>query len=155
MDVFSFDEEKARESMLHIIEELGRCDKDTIINLFYLSDIEHLKKFGRPITGIDYIKEEYGIFSDDLQNVLENMITEGDCYKSDNKFIASRSADLFELSISDVKIFDEMILNFKNNNLDIKNQAWHDTEINNIITLKTIIKEIGDKNLLEYVYNRH
>ena len=60
MQGFNVDKTKTLNAALYIVNQLGEADQHKIFKILYFADQEHLKQFGRPITGDSYYALNFG-----------------------------------------------------------------------------------------------
>jgi uncharacterized phage-associated protein len=68
---FVYDEERARHSTLWLLKQHGPLDHIKLLKLILLADLEHLKRYGRPIAGGPYFAMEHGPVSSELFDDLK------------------------------------------------------------------------------------
>lgn len=161
MSIFSFKKNKAITAILYIIKGVDYCNVNKIMEVFYTSNIDHLVSFARPITNIDFIKNKDSVESTILYQVLKEMIENNDIslkgktIVSDELVFANVEPDLIQLSFSDIRALNHMIVSHNNGEALFKNKAWVETKNNQIITLDLILKSIGDNDLIDHIYKRN
>jgi len=133
---FPFDEEKAEQTLIWLLEKQGgRIQKAKALSWVLLADRLHLKKWRRPVLGGCYL----AIGSDPIHSEFSKLIDEtqtkaqkdtGFVYKS---FVGSRfQPDMGRFSDSDIMALSEVIREYGKLSL---------------LELKVLIKGITDKNL--------
>lgn len=60
MQGFNVDKTKTLNAALYILNQLGEADYHKIFKILYFADQEHLKQYGRPITGDSYQAMNFG-----------------------------------------------------------------------------------------------
>ncbi|MGD0679946.1 MAG: Panacea domain-containing protein, partial [Polyangiaceae bacterium] len=68
---FEYDEERARHATLWLLQEHGTLDHIKLLKLVVLADVEHLKRYGRPIVGGEYFAMEHGPVASQLYDELK------------------------------------------------------------------------------------
>ena len=163
----TFNEKIAIEAILYIANRVERSDIHKICKILYYADQQHLSKYGRSITGDTYIAMNYGPVPSNVEDIFKAV--RGDSFFSQyaddirkesfdfsNKFILhpKREADLDYLSESDLESLDFAIEKCKNLTFqqltDMSHDlAWNNTQRDRAISVKDILREIGDDE--EYV----
>lgn len=161
-----FDKEVAMQAILYVAQHLERKDIHKICKILYFADQAHLSKYGRSITGDDYIAMTYGPVPSRIEDMFKAV--RGDSYFSDyadelkqyfsfaNKYILvpKKKADIDYLSESDTECLDHAIDKCKDKSFDELTQmshdlAWSNTRKDRNISVKDILREVGDEE--EYV----
>lgn len=167
-DTFPFNQEKSINSLLYIASKLTRKDFHKIFKILYFSDREHIARYGSPITGDVYIAMDAGPVPSKIYDILK--IVRGDSYIKDNTnlqryfsvenwmYVSPKvSADLMQLSKSDIECIDACIERYGNLSYDeIKEKshdiAWRSTAKDYAISTENIAREAGlDAEECEYV----
>lgn len=158
----TFNEKITIEAILYIANRVERSDIHKICKILYYADQQHLSKYGRSITGDTYIAMNYGPVPSNVEDIFKAV--RGDSFFSQyaddirkesfdfsNKFILhpKREADLDYLSESDLESLDFAIEKCKNLTFqqltDMSHDlAWNNTQRDRAISVKDILREIGD-----------
>jgi uncharacterized phage-associated protein len=163
-----FNENKTINAVLYIVTKLKRNDFHKIFKILYFSDREHLKEYGRTITGDKYIAMSDGPVPSNLYDIFKSV--RGDGYFKDNgKFgiyfsvigndliKANKEPNLKQLSKTDIRHIDNSIELYGNLSWDeirekSHDYAWRSTIINRQINFEDILWEAGgDEEYIEYV----
>jgi len=158
---FNMNTQKAIESVLWIIQN-GESNMYNIWKILFSAEKYHLNKYGRPITGDQYVAMEYGTVPSWLYNAAKIEKPGIGFFKRDNSLIADREPMMDYLSQSDVKAlkhgFGEYAgLDF--NSVKEKNHrepAWKNNYVRNssaLIPFEDIIEEDWLKEDLALVSN--
>jgi hypothetical protein len=165
-----FDFDRSINAILYIADKLIISDFHKIFKILYISDREHLAKWGRLITGDTYIKMPNGPVPSKIYDILK--VVRGDSFFSDE--MKSRYSSLFEvnnnylikplkkpnldyLSESDLKEIDIALekygnLTFKEISTVTHDIAWNMTRDSCPISIIDIMAEAGkDKNYISYI----
>ncbi|NTJ63553.1 SocA family protein [Agrobacterium rhizogenes] len=70
------DKEKTVEALLYIVSRYGEVTRFHALKTLYFADREHLRRFGRPITGDRYIAMENGPVPSHAYNALKQQLPE-------------------------------------------------------------------------------
>lgn len=121
---FSFRREAAKAAASYIIralhERLGeKPTRHQVFKLLYFADKLHLERYGRPITGEQYIAMEHGPVPEHFYNVVKKVYGTG-------KEVPDIEADLNELSKSELKILDEVINDYAYLGFRARTEISHD-----------------------------
>ncbi len=165
MDTFRI--ETSLNAILYVLNKMGgQCDIHKICKLLYFADQKHLSLYGRAITGDDYLKKTYGPVPSKIYEILSAV--RGDSFFSEyatqyrlmfkfvNNYIiqALQKPNSDYLSESDIECLDYSIqkyahLNFNELTSISHGLAWNNTNMERKISVKDILREIGDTE--EYV----
>lgn len=145
------------ETALFIIISSGVTKIEDISKVFYLSDFNHLEKYGRTITGIKYQKNGKSVISQDILEMI-NQHPHNFTIDENLDIKSNGSIDLDELSQSDIT----ELYHYLNNKEDL-NTPLNDNKINfdlikegkTIDYYEIIMKMDNNKDLLGYLNNRH
>jgi uncharacterized phage-associated protein len=167
-----FNENKTINAVLYIVTKLKRSDFHKIFKILYFSDREHLKEYGRTITGDRYIAMSDGPVPSNLYDIFKSV--RGDGYFKDNgKFgvyfsvvgndliKACKEPNLKQLSKTDIHHIDNSIELYGNLSWDeirekSHDYAWRSTIINRQIKFEDILWEAGEDNeYIEYVQEQN
>jgi hypothetical protein len=61
------------EIVKYLLKECGGLHPYYIIHILALLDMEYIRKTGKKLTELDYVKEEYGFYSNKLPELLEKL----------------------------------------------------------------------------------
>ena len=163
-----FDEKKAINAVLYIVEKLVRKDFHKIFKILYFADREHLITYGRTITGDEYIAMNDGPVPSNLYDIFK-AVRGNSFYKDDGTFSqyfyvtdwdiinSKKNADTTELSKTDMKLLDECIAKYGDMSWDEVREkshdyAWRNTTANRPIRFEDIVLEAGgDDEYIDYL----
>lgn len=164
----TFDSDVAINAILYVAERVGsKKDMHKIFKTLYFADKYHLSRYGRTITGDDYIAMEHGPVPSRIDDIFKAV--RGDSYFSAgelskyfhfvNRFIIEPDikSDVDYLSESDTECLDEAIFLCKDKSFqelcDMSHDyAWNVTKKNTRMRLGDILRECGDsEDYIEYV----
>lgn len=164
-----FDKRRALQSILYVANKLERRDFHKIFKVLYFADMEHLNKYGRPITGDTYIAMEYGPVPSAIYDMFKAVRGDGYQWEDINtlkKDIRVRDryyveplhdADTRMLSASDIEILDWALSKYGKLSWDEIIQkshayAWKNTDLNDKISIESMLKEKGaDDGYIDYI----
>ncbi|MDI6050922.1 Panacea domain-containing protein [Flavobacterium sp. XS2P24] len=163
-----FDEDRTVNAVLYITSKLSRKDFHKIFKILFFADREHLLKYGRTITGDNYIAMNDGPVPSNLYDIFKSVrgngffkdkghfskyfsVVEG-CLLKENvepNFNKLSKTDLDQLNIS-LEKYGNMPWN------EIRElshgQAWINTVNNSSISFTDILKEIeSDESYISYL----
>lgn len=154
---FKYNKEKSVEMMIYIVSKVDNCDKHQLMKTCFFSDLNHLENYGRPVTGNNYIKMNYGPVPSEVYNMIQRPLPDEHYVKANGyNLSAMREANLKKLSKSDIKSINYAVellsdMGFQERTEISHGHAWHSAELNQNISFELILEEIGDKELLDYV----
>lgn len=173
MDGFRFDEEKAVNVVLLILQKVGKINRHKLAKILYFADQNHLVKYGRPILGDNYIAMKHG----PVPSAVYDGIKAIDDFRYNFDFFRSNLAsqgifihpkadpDLDELSQSEIdciidSISDNIDLTFDQLVQKSHSLAWEKACKNGKMNIKAIAEEGGAKKevldrVLENVHIAH
>lgn len=172
-----FDHEAASATVLLILTLLGETTRVRLLALIYLADRTHLGDYGRYITGEEYRNHEQGPVPQFTYGVLQ-FLEKGVFYRchsfvmekilrprirvSGNRvsLVSSNEVDFDYLSESDMKCIKEVVKRYgRVHPLDlrreIKDEAWEDTELGDLIPRVKVAETLDSHELLEYLIWQH
>lgn len=168
--LFKYD--KAINSLLYALKRLGgHTDMHKLCKILYFADQKHLSEYGRSITGDKYIAMQFGPVPSNIDDILKAL--RGDSFFSnspdidllreemtfENRYIirAIKDPDMDELSGSDVKCLNYAIDLCKDKTFQQLTEfshglAWTNTQRDRAISVKDILREVGDEEAyVEYI----
>ena len=168
--LFKFD--RSINSILYSLQKLGgSSDMHKICKILYFADQKHLSEYGRSITGDEYIAMKFGPVPSYIDDVLKAL--RGDSFFSSNSAIEPlKSMIVFEnrfimrgilapdmdaLSKTDIACLDYAISLCKDKNFEelttfSHGLAWSNTRRDRAISVKDILREIGDEeSYVDYI----
>lgn len=153
----TFDRDVAINTILYVAERIGKKkDMHKIFKTLYFADKYHLSRYGRTITGDNYIAMEYGPVPSRISDFFKSV--RGDSFFPAGEFAKyfhfinrymiepDLKADLDYLSESDVECLDEAIELCKDKSFrelcDVSHDyAWNETKKNSQINIGDILRE--------------
>jgi uncharacterized phage-associated protein len=160
MDIFKFDEARTREAVLFILNFLDAVDKHKLSKLLYFADKIHLERYGRTITGDEYIKMEYGPVPSTVYDVIKgNRCDLIPIHTKGTRLLPDRDADIEELSESDIICIRESIEQYGDKDFgeltDVSHdETWHSGEENSKLNLDQFLATYpNSKELKEHINN--
>lgn len=165
----NFDKRRAFQSVLYVANRLERRDFHKIFKVLYFADVEHLNKYGRPITGDTYIAMEFGPVPSAIYDMFKAVRGDGnqgedtpvlknDIVVRDRYYVEPiHDADTRMLSASDIEILDDALAKYGKLSWDeIVQQshayAWKHTGLNDKISIESMMKEKGaDDGYIDYI----
>ena len=166
MNGFSFDEEKAVNVVLFILQKLGKVNRHLLAKILYFADQKHLIQYGRPILGDTYIRMDYGPVPSGVYDGIKAVDSSPFGYdlfreaiKTSGKMmiLPRKTPDMDVISESEIKCVNESIdenkdLNFNQLKEKSHSLAWNNTSPNGKISIKNIALEGGtDKDMLDHI----
>ena len=91
--------------------------KTKLNKILYFSDFQKFKESGKPISGAEYYKDQFGPVPKNINSLLQEMFVEGDIIvKSQQvidhdryKIVAIKDPDLSDYSVEDISTIDEFV----------------------------------------------
>ena len=165
-----FDAEKAVEAILYIANRLESPTFHTISKVFYFADKEHITRYGRFITGDDYVAMKNGPVPSATYDILKYVRgdrTIGHAEHARSLFsinhryyvATSRDADLDEFSDSDLECLNESLasngsLTFQGLTDKSHDKVYDAADRDDFIPVDAFIDEAEDPEFLkEHFYN--
>lgn len=171
--LFKYD--KAVNAILYSLQQLGgKTDMHKLCKILYYADQRHLSMYGRSITGDTYIAMQFGPVPSCVDDILKAL--RGDSFFSanteinelkkriafDNRYIlrSFASPDMEELSETDVECLSYAIEICKDKSFGELTEfshglAWNNTRRDREISVKDILREIGDEEAyVDYIADR-
>ncbi|MHB1937521.1 MAG: Panacea domain-containing protein [Acidobacteriaceae bacterium] len=144
--VFKFDIDKAIAATIYIATRRPKpieLTQGKLFKLIYLSDKDHLVRFGRPITGDSYSAMEHGPVPSNLYNAFKDLSKSPSARSKDARALAKSvmldtayryprieaqsEIDQLQLSESDMKSLDRIVKRFGKMTFSQVRQIAHDT----------------------------
>jgi uncharacterized phage-associated protein len=169
MAQFKLDIEKSIHATLLVLNKLGgTTDFHKVFKILYFADQKHLAKFGRPVTGDDYVAMKHGPVPSNIYGLLKAIkggsffheVEEQYAGYFDVKFhfvTAKINSDLDLLSETDIECLSEAIAENKDLNFFQLTDKSHDDAYENsvkddLISLFDIAKVGGaNEDMLKYI----
>ena len=130
--VFKPKPEKIVECLLHLLTQAKSFDQFKVCKLIYLADVEHLNRFGRPITYDSIVAMKKGPVPSMTYDIIKDKKSEDLPFglKFEGKFIylanPKRAVNMKKLSESDIQILDEVIEKHAHQNFDELSDLTHE-----------------------------
>jgi len=161
MDNFTFDKNKAVSAVLLISSEVPGIRFHSLLKILYFSDLKHLAKYGRPITGDRYVVMKDGPVASWIYDLLKKKIGQEYWHLFDVslwKHVTAKSTpDLDYFSETDIECLKESIEENKNlgfGKLTEKShdEAWKNTKRDKKISMDDLIVASGaDEEMRKYI----
>lgn len=167
---FKVDIDKSLQATLYVLKATGgKCDFHKIFKVLYFADQKHLAKYGRPITGDNYVAMKNGPVPSNIYDILKSIRTETifSAYTKQylpffdvrgNHFVfAKQEPDLEYLSETDIECLNEAISENKDLDFGQLTEKSHDPAYNQAIKDDYIplleIAKVGGANeaMLKYI----
>ena len=105
---FAYDQQKANQALLWLLHRHGgTMDKLKLVKLVFYADREHLRQYGRPIIGGQYVAMRHGPISSELYDQLKVAAEKGRLpftVQDRTQVIADGQLDEGDLSESDMQV---------------------------------------------------
>lgn len=168
---FQFDQDAAVAAMLYIAERVQGVTKHKLSKILYFADKAHLERYGRFITGDQYVAMDHGPVPSSVLNLIDQVDSRKNALQGlfpspmaemiQVKHIEGRpviqakaQADLDALSDSDIECLDQAIaeygpvVKFKDLSDLSHDAAWNATERNHRMRIEAIASTFGDPELV-------
>lgn len=110
MKEYKVKEQKVIHSLLYICKQLGgEWDMYAILKILYFAEVEHLTKYGRPITGDTMVSFEHGPAPSKAYDEVKHNFFNPNFKRKDNVVSAKKEPNLKFLSQSDIECLDKSI----------------------------------------------
>lgn len=156
-------------SVLFIVNKLGgKARFHKVFKILYFAEMEHLKRYGRMFSQDKYIKMQYGPVPDYIYSALKKLRNNSSDFDHIDLFLSNlrvvendtivskNSADLDELSLSEIEVLTESIqknkdLSFQQLTHKSHGTAWQSTIPQDRISTKAIAEELGmNESMTQY-----
>jgi uncharacterized phage-associated protein len=162
---FSIDKEKTVEALVYIAHKVGEVGRFHAGKILYYADMEHLRRFGRPITGDTFIAMENGPVPSFAYDVLKGTTAPADRSVAENAleevrtsrhpvYRAKRSPNPAFFSKTDIACLNRaishcMALSFGQLSDEThKHKAWQEADLNARMSFETML-DGADQNVVE------
>jgi len=98
-----------REYVAYVMSRLGCVHPFRISRILLLADWLSTERRGRRLTGLTYVKEEFGFYVEELATIIEEMQEEGCVVKREEMKCLEYTCDEPEIPEEDREILDEVI----------------------------------------------
>lgn len=119
---FSFNQNKFENLLLYILKKCGgkpNVGETVIYKILYFIDFDSFEKFGKPLTGLNYIKLQFGPVpkKDDFDSSIQSMISNNKLKvfshqyynKIQKRYVALTDPDLESFSANEIQFIDKII----------------------------------------------
>lgn len=117
---FEVDKEKTVEALLYIVSRYGEVGRFHALKTLYFADREHLRQYGRPVTGDRYIAMENGPVPSYAYNAVKQQLPEPErelvagalsagSSERHPTYIAHRAPDMSFFSKTDIECLDAAV----------------------------------------------
>ena len=170
MGYFNLDVDKALNCILYVASKAQPATRHKIAKILYEADKLHLERYGRFISGDEYIAMEYGPVPTATYDMIKASTGETNTYSSivSGRFVVEGNVvkpicdvDCDEFSDSDIKCLDEAIKKLKGYSFTQRTEhshdlAWENTTRNAPISIELIAKTLpNSEDVLGYLVNPH
>jgi len=136
---FRVDKEKVVEALVFIAERMGTVGRFHAAKALYFADLEHLRRYGRPVTGDRYIAMENGPVPSFAYDVLKGSVSPADRDLVVGALVeaagwrhpmyrAGRSHDADVFSSSDIECLEEAVEHCRGKSFGDISDETHDHE---------------------------
>lgn len=157
-----FNEQKTLNSMLYLMQLAGCIGLYSLVKLLYFADKQHLHRWGRTITGDNYVRMRYGPTPSGAYDMLKSVRGDDDWPSDLNPyfyFVRKNSVALREtpnldvLSDSEITVLDRVYRDYGHMTFQELKKEAHDAvyecSTERYISLEQMAE--GDTELLEYI----
>ena len=127
---------KFKEVLLYILEKVGakpNIGETALYKLLYFIDFDFYEKFEEQLTGVSYIKNNYGPTPVEFKKIVEEMEEKGEIERvksryfqyDQKKYLPCRESDLIGLSAREVKHIDEVLARLSDKNANELTEYSH------------------------------
>lgn len=113
-----WDRAKAIEAVVYLASQINDPTKMKICKLLYFADKLHMSRYGRFISGDNYVAMEHGPVPSKIYNIIRRVERgeENDAFSVPNSrtIAPQRPADLYEFSDTDIECFEETLRDYGN-----------------------------------------
>lgn len=160
-----FDKTKSENVLLYIVNKLNEPSVTfhKLFKILYFAELYHLSKYGRLISGDEFIAMKRGPVPSKIYDYLKpgffSSSKKTDYLTVENNYYVSsdNQCDLDELSESEVESLDKSIsaikdLNFKQREDKSHGPAWNKTKRNKAISVYDMAEEMGmTDDMMQYI----
>jgi uncharacterized phage-associated protein len=161
---FSFDVQKFVSAAAYLAASCQDFTRMKLAKLLYFTDKEHLRAYGRPVSGDRYIKKEYGpvpsmaydlIKHDERVDVEAQVVFDRHFDVSGNDLKIKAPPNLSFLSESDREILDEVLRKYGHltsaqlSKLSHREPAWEKASMNSLMDYRLFLA--GDEHMSRLV----
>lgn len=127
-----YNKSKVLEVLLYIANRKSIIDRHGLSKILYFSDRLHLERFGRTISGDDYVKMEFGPVPSRIYDYIKDINENNEHFSSKGYQIKpKRTANIDELSESDIDVLDEIIDDIGSKTFTERTNLSHDKAYEN------------------------
>jgi len=113
---FEFDENAVKAALHFLQQRLPGLTKHQAFKLLYFADLRHLERYGRPITGDQYVAMDYGPVPSNTYDLV----------KIPGRELPPIEGDLDELSDSDLEVLEEIVEQYGKHGFRERTEISHD-----------------------------
>jgi len=167
---FRYDQQKGLEALLFVIKNLNEPTLHSVSKIFYHADREHISRFGRPISGDQYVAMKHGPVPSKTYDMMKYVRGDGTFSVSEKvkaafevvnarNLVALRDPNLQILSQSEMECLKQAIdehgkKSFKTLTNESHDAAWDSADENDLIALKGFLLTIDNHaELIEHFLN--
>jgi hypothetical protein len=157
-----FDEAKALQTILYLAEKRGRIDLYALVKIVYFADKEHLKRWGRTITGDQHVRMNHGPTPSAVYDMLKSVRGDQDWptdlnqsfkFEGCNDVIPLAPPDLDEFSESDLECLDWAFDKYRDKSFGELKEAAHDSAYKRSLRFYMTDEDLaeGDPDLIDHI----
>ena len=137
---FNFNKLKANETILYLSNKDKAISKMRLLKFLFFADLYHLKKYGRPIVGDNYVAMVKGPVLSKVYDMIKH--SSKDYTVEDKTIIPKREANLYEFSKSDIEALDYAYNQYSQYTTEKLSDLTHEEKC----WIEAIKREPGSKN---------
>lgn len=158
---FSVDKEKTIEALLYIVSRYGEIGRFHALKTLYFADREHLRAYGRPITGDRYIAMDNGPVPSYAYNALKHQVPEPERKMTADAlspgrsvehptYVPHRNPDLSFFSKTDLECLDQAFEYCSPKSFGTisdethRHQAWRNAPLNGEMEISDMLDGISE-----------
>lgn len=162
---FSVDKEKTVEALLYIVTRYGEAGRFHALKTLYYADREHLRSYGRPITGDRYIAMDNGPVPSYAYNALKQDVPEPERKMvsealspgksaSHPTYVPHRDPDLSYFSKTDIECLDQAFEYCSKRSFGVISDethdhlAWRNAPLNGTMSVEDMLDGV-EKDIIE------
>lgn len=163
---FSVDKEKTIEALLYIVSRYGEVGRFHALKTLYYADRQHLRIYGRPVTGDNYIAMENGPVPSYAYNALKQVLPEPERKIAAEALSAGKSADhptyvphrdpdMSFFSKTDIECLNEAFEYCSRKSFGVisdethRHSAWKNAPLNGEMRVKDMLDGVSDEIVQE------
>jgi hypothetical protein len=155
-----FDREKAIAVVLYLAHKKGSIDFYALLKMIYFADLNHLRQWGRTITGDSYARMDYGPTPSKVYDILKEIRQTPDggvVVIENNNVFPGLKPDMDRFSQSEIDVIDAVFdENVGKTFSELVNKAHDEVYDNDPNRYFISVEEMagGDASLLEFIKER-